>query len=87
LKQRVRLEIQREPTEKKRTVSFAGLMDEKGKYLIEKHPIQYLSAGRDLIRISQDSTQSGEFDSSGGVRRESRATYHQGESEGSLFFL
>jgi CHAT domain-containing protein len=41
-------------------ISFATLMDEKGKYLIEKHPIHYLSAGRDLIRISQDSTQSGE---------------------------
>jgi CHAT domain-containing protein/Tfp pilus assembly protein PilF len=32
-------------------ISFAGLMDEDGKYLIEKHPIQYLSAGRDLIRM------------------------------------
>lgn len=41
-------------------ISFATLMDEKGKYLIEKHPIHYLTAGRDLIRISQDSTQSGE---------------------------
>jgi CHAT domain-containing protein/tetratricopeptide (TPR) repeat protein len=40
-------------------ISFATLMDEKGKYLIERHPIHYLSAGRDLIRISQDSTASG----------------------------
>ncbi len=40
-------------------ISFAGLMDEKGKYLIEKHPLHYLSAGRDLIRLSQDSTASG----------------------------
>ncbi|MBI5470833.1 MAG: CHAT domain-containing protein [Ignavibacteriae bacterium] len=40
-------------------ISFAGLMDEKGKYLIEKYPIHYLSAGRDLIRINQDSTASG----------------------------
>ncbi|MEO8168049.1 MAG: CHAT domain-containing protein, partial [bacterium] len=40
-------------------ISFAGLMDPKGKYLIENHPIHYLSAGRDLIRISQDSSASG----------------------------
>ena len=32
-------------------VSFAGLMDGKGKYLIEEHAIQYLSAGRDRIRL------------------------------------
>jgi len=34
-------------------VSFAGLIDEDGKYLIEKYPIHYLSAGRDLIRLSE----------------------------------
>lgn len=32
-------------------VSFAGLIDSSGKYLIESHPIHYLSAGRDLIRL------------------------------------
>ena len=32
-------------------VSFAGLMDENGKFLIEKYPIHYLSTGRDLIRL------------------------------------
>lgn len=34
-------------------VSFAGLMDENGKYLIEKHPLHYLSAGRDLLRLNK----------------------------------
>ncbi len=39
-------------------VSFAGLIDEDGKYLIEKYPIHYLSAGRDLIRL-KDKAKSG----------------------------
>ncbi|MBI5215101.1 MAG: CHAT domain-containing protein [Ignavibacteriae bacterium] len=34
-------------------VSFAGLIDEDGKYFIEKHPIHYLSAGRDLLRLNK----------------------------------
>jgi len=34
-------------------VSFAGLTDEAGKYLIESYPIQYLSSGRDLIRLKE----------------------------------
>jgi CHAT domain-containing protein len=32
-------------------ISFAGLIDEGGTYLIEKFPIQYLSCGRELIRL------------------------------------
>ena len=32
-------------------LSFASLMDEEGTYVIEKHPIHYLSAGRDVIRL------------------------------------
>ncbi len=32
-------------------VSFAGLVDEKGSYLVEKYPLHYLSSGRDLIRL------------------------------------
>jgi CHAT domain-containing protein/Tfp pilus assembly protein PilF len=32
-------------------ISFAGLLDDNGKYLIEKYPIHYLSSGRDLIRL------------------------------------
>jgi CHAT domain-containing protein/tetratricopeptide (TPR) repeat protein len=39
-------------------VSFAGLKDDNGKYLIEKYPIQYLSTGRDLLRL-KDKTPSG----------------------------
>jgi len=35
-------------------VSFAGLMGEDGKYLIEKYPIHYLSSGRDLIRLKDE---------------------------------
>ncbi|MCK4606124.1 MAG: CHAT domain-containing protein, partial [candidate division Zixibacteria bacterium] len=31
-------------------VSFAGLQDEEGKYLVEKYPVHYLASGRDLIR-------------------------------------
>jgi len=34
-------------------VSFGGLTDEAGKYLIESYPIQYLSSGRDLIRLKE----------------------------------
>jgi len=32
-------------------VSFAGLQDEEGKYLIEKYPVHYLTSGRDLLRF------------------------------------
>ncbi len=35
-------------------VSFAGLTDGVGKYLIESYPIQYLSSGRDLIRLREE---------------------------------
>ena len=35
-------------------VSFAGLMDSSDKYLIEKHAVHYLSAGRDVIRLKRD---------------------------------
>jgi CHAT domain-containing protein/tetratricopeptide (TPR) repeat protein len=31
-------------------LSFASLMDDQGKYLVESHPIHYLTAGRDLAR-------------------------------------
>jgi CHAT domain-containing protein len=31
-------------------------MDEKGNYLIERHPLHYLSAGRDLIRLKDQET-------------------------------
>lgn len=34
-------------------VSFAGLTDRVGKYLIESYPIQYLSSGRDLISLRE----------------------------------
>lgn len=40
-------------------VTFGGLVEGDGRYLIEKHPLHYLSAGRDLLRISQDSAGSG----------------------------
>ncbi len=36
-------------------VSFAGLPTEKGGYLIEDHAIQYLSSGRDLMRLKEKS--------------------------------
>jgi CHAT domain-containing protein len=39
-------------------VSFAGLIDDDHKYLIENYPIHYVSTGRDLIRL-QDETPSG----------------------------
>jgi CHAT domain-containing protein len=32
-------------------VSFAGLRDSQGRYLVENHTIHYLSAGRDLLRM------------------------------------
>jgi CHAT domain-containing protein/tetratricopeptide (TPR) repeat protein len=34
-------------------VSFASLIDDDGKYLVEKNPIHYLSSGRDLLRPEQ----------------------------------
>jgi CHAT domain-containing protein len=37
-------------------VSFAGLMDDAGIYLVERRPIHYLSAGRDLIRLKDVET-------------------------------
>jgi len=35
-------------------VSFGGLMDDEGRYLIDKFPIHYLSSGRDLIRLQDE---------------------------------
>jgi CHAT domain-containing protein/tetratricopeptide (TPR) repeat protein len=35
-------------------ISFAGLLDNEGMYLIEKHPIHYLASGRDLIRLEDE---------------------------------
>ena len=37
-------------------VSFAGLLDDTGTYLIERYPIHYLSAGRDLVRLKDVAT-------------------------------
>jgi len=39
-------------------VSFAGLVDDEGKYLVEDFTIHYLSSGRDLMRL-KDQAQSG----------------------------
>ena len=36
-------------------VSFVGLVDDEEKYLIEKYPIHYLSSGRDLVRLKDES--------------------------------
>jgi CHAT domain-containing protein len=33
-------------------ISFAGLLDDQDRYLVEKSPIHYLSAGRDAIRLA-----------------------------------
>jgi CHAT domain-containing protein len=32
-------------------ISFAGLLDTSGTYLIEKYPLHYLTAGRDVLRL------------------------------------
>ena len=32
-------------------IPFAALMDEKGKYLVEKYTLTYLTSGRDLLRL------------------------------------
>lgn len=34
-------------------VSFAGLVDDNGKYLVERYPLHYLSAGRDLVGLQE----------------------------------
>lgn len=41
-------------------ISLGGLRYNDGRYLIERHPLHYLSAGRDMIRFGQDTTSSGE---------------------------
>ena len=33
-------------------IAFGGLQNSKGEYVVEKHSLQYLSAGRDLIRLA-----------------------------------
>ncbi len=35
-------------------ISFAGLMDDQGSYLIEDFTIHYLSSGRDLVRLKDE---------------------------------
>jgi len=35
-------------------VSFAGLMNEAGEYVIENHTVHYLSSGRDIVRFRED---------------------------------
>jgi CHAT domain-containing protein len=37
-------------------VSFAGLQDEGGTYLVEKYPLHYLTSARDIIRLSHHGT-------------------------------
>lgn len=37
-------------------ISFAGLSDDDGKYLIEKYTVHYLSSGRDLVRLEEPSS-------------------------------
>ncbi len=37
-------------------ISFAGLIGKDGKYLIEKHPLHCLSAGRDVLRLNETRT-------------------------------
>ncbi|MGB2804432.1 MAG: CHAT domain-containing protein, partial [Candidatus Zixiibacteriota bacterium] len=68
-------------------VSFAGLTDGANKYLIERYPIQYLSSGRDLIRL-KELVESGEglfalgdpdFDASASVRLSSETALTQAE--------
>ena len=39
------------------TVSFAGLMDQDGHFLIEEFALQYLSSGRDIFRYHNGETQ------------------------------
>lgn len=39
-------------------LSFAGLIDSEGKYVVESHTIRYLSAARDLTRIQDRRVQS-----------------------------
>lgn len=36
-------------------ISFAGLLNDNGDYLIEDYPLHYLSTGRDLIRLHAES--------------------------------
>lgn len=35
-------------------VSFAGLVDSEGRYMVERFPIHYLTAGRDLLRLHEE---------------------------------
>lgn len=75
-------------------VSFAGLTAADGKYLIESHPIQYLSSGRDLVRLKH-MVEPGtglfalgdpDFDASPSARLSSEAALAQVPESDSLFF-
>ena len=75
-------------------VSFAGLIDAEGKYLIESYPIQYLSSGRDLVRLKHI-LEPGEglfalgdpdFDASASARLSSEAALARAPESDSLFF-
>ncbi|MGB7061289.1 MAG: CHAT domain-containing tetratricopeptide repeat protein [Candidatus Zixiibacteriota bacterium] len=77
-------------------VSFAGLTDAEGKYLIESYPIQYLSSGRDLIRLRKlvepreglFALGDPDFDASASARLSSNVALAQAqESEASLYTL
>ncbi|HEX9917348.1 MAG TPA: tetratricopeptide repeat protein, partial [candidate division Zixibacteria bacterium] len=66
-------------------VSFAGLVDKDGKYLIEDYPLQYLASARDLVRLI-DKVQPNkglfalgdpDFDASAQVRLSSTPLYAQ----------
>jgi CHAT domain-containing protein len=35
-------------------ISFAGLIDDEGEFLVERQPVHYLSSGRDLMRLKDD---------------------------------
>lgn len=50
------------PDGKLNNISFAGLIDDSGRFLIEKYIIHYLSAGRDILRqVAESETGKGLF--------------------------
>jgi CHAT domain-containing protein/tetratricopeptide (TPR) repeat protein len=76
-------------------VSFAGLPDREGKYLIEDYPLQYLASARDMVRL-KDTVQPNkglfalgdpDFDASAQVRLSSTPLYAQAQSDISAYTL
>jgi len=61
-------------------IAFGGLRDPSGPYLIEKYPLHYLAAGRDLIRLGHRPSHGRGLLAFGGIDFGTAETDHRGET-------